>query len=96
MKTSNPKSLGTVLETVIAELGIGQRVKQLKVLDLWPDVVGKQIAGVTNPERINGGKLVIRVSKAPWRNELLFLKKEIMLKLNKAIGEDIVKDIIFR
>lgn len=96
MKTSNPKALGSVLNAVITELGIGQRVKQLKVLDIWPEVVGKQIAGVTSPERINAGKLVVRVSKAPWRNELLFLKKEIIAKLNKTVGEEIVKDIIFR
>lgn len=96
MKTPDPKSLDSVLATVLRELGVGRRIKQLKALDIWAEVVGKQIADATNAERIDGGKLVIRVSKAPWRNELLFLKKEIIAKLNKALGEEVVKDIILR
>jgi predicted nucleic acid-binding Zn ribbon protein len=96
MRVSNPRELGAVLTTVLTELGIGQRVKQMKVLDIWADVVGKRIADATVPERINAGKLVVRVYRAPWRNELIFLKKDIIAKLNKTIGEEVVKDIIFR
>lgn len=96
MKTSNPKPLNAVLASVLQELGLGRRIKQLKVIDLWADVVGEQIAKVTIAERVNGGKLIVRVSKAPWRTELVFLKKEIIGKLNQAIGEELVKEIIFR
>ena len=96
MKTSSPKQVDAVLSSVLRELGIGQKIKQLNALELWNDVVGEQIARVTSPERIERGQLVVRVSKAPWRNELMFLKKEIIAKLNNALGEEIVKDIRFR
>lgn len=96
MKTSEPKQLSLLLNDVMTELGIGHRIKQMRALEVWARTVGKQIAEATEAERINGGKLVVRVKKAPWRNELIFLKKQIIAKLNSAIGEDVVKDIIFR
>lgn len=96
MRTSNPKPIDRVLSSVLQELGIGSRIRQLKVLDVWAEAVGEQIAKVTSPDRIERGKLIVRVKRAPWRNELVFLKKDIIGKLNHVLGEDIVKDIIFR
>lgn len=96
MRASRPKPLDAALGAVLHELGLGQRIHQLKVLDLWPDVVGQQIAKVTQADRIDRGKLTVRVSTAAWRNELVFLKKQIIVKLNQAIGDEIVKDIVFR
>lgn len=96
MKRIQPRTLRASLEAVMNELGLSLRIKQMRVLEIWVDVVGKQIADVTTAERIVNGKLTVRVSKAPWRNELVFLKKDIIAKLNRAMGEEIVKDIIFR
>lgn len=96
MKQSQPKSINTVLTSVLHELGLGQRMKQQRALEVWSDVVGERIAKAAKAERIERGKLTVRVSKAPWRNELLFLKKEIIAKLNNALGEEVVKEIQFR
>lgn len=96
MKASEPKQLGVALAAVLHDLGLGKKMKQVKALEIWKQVVGERIAKVTSPERIDGGKLVIRVSKAPWRNELVFLKKEIIAKLNAVLGEGVVQDIHFR
>ncbi len=96
MKASNPEPIDRALATLIQELGIGSRIKQLKVLDVWAEVVGEHIAKVTRPDRIERGKLVVHVKKATWRNELTFLKKDIIAKLNQILGEEIVKEIIFR
>ena len=96
MKASNPKPIETVLASVLQELGLGSRIRQLKVLDVWAEAVGEQIAKVTSPDRIERGKLIVRVKKAPWRNELIFLKRDIIAKLNQILGEEIVKEIIFR
>jgi hypothetical protein len=38
----------------------------------------------------------VRVSQAPWRNELLFLKKELIAKINSRMKREIVNDIVFR
>ena len=96
MRALAPKSIGSAIESALSDLGLGKKVRQYEVLDRWQEIVGEQIANVATAERISEGKLFVSVSRAPWRNELLFLKKELIERINKAMHQDIVKDIIFR
>jgi len=85
-----------VLAGVIAELGIGGKLKQYEVLEQWHAIVGEQISRVTVPERMEAGKLFVHVTRSTWRNELIFLKAELIVRINTAIGQQVVNDIIFR
>ena len=96
MRTSDPKHIGSAISSVIQQLGIGQRIKQGEVLEAWPRIVGEQIAKVTSADRIEGGKLFVHVTRSTWRNELVFLKKALVAKVNKEMNQEIIKDIIFR
>ena len=96
MRSSAAKQLSLSLESTLKQLGLSARVRQYEVLERWPAIVGEHIAAVTVPQRIDHGKLIVRVSRSTWRNELVFLKKEIIAKINKAMNQEIVNDIIFR
>ncbi len=96
MKNSTPKHIGNSITSVLHRLGIGKKLKRYEIFDLWPEIVGTQIAQVTKVDYIDGGKLFVSVSRATWRNELMFLKKELIDKINKALQEHIIDDIIFR
>jgi len=84
------------LNDVIRELGLGKKIRQYEVIDLWKEVVGESIAGVREAEYVSGGKLFVRVARPTWRNELVYLKQDLMEKLNTALGDKIVTDIIFK
>ncbi|TAK59708.1 MAG: DUF721 domain-containing protein [Bacteroidetes bacterium] len=96
MKTSSPKPFSSILETVIQNLGIGGKLKKAEAMDKWAEVVGEQIGRVTAPVRIEGETLVVHVTSSAWRNELVFLKKELITKVNNSVGQEIIKEIIFR
>jgi len=96
MRSSKPKRLELSITAALEQLGLSARVRQYEVLERWSSIVGDHISSVTNPERIDRGKLIVRVTRSTWRNELTFLKKEIIAKINKAMNQEIVKDIIFR
>ncbi len=96
MKKSSPSQFSEGIGSVLRELGLGPRMKQYEVLELWKEVVGEQIAGVTEAEHISGGKLFVRVARPTWRNELVYLKKDLIEKLNTVLHERVVTDIIFK
>ncbi len=96
MKTTEPKLISNAITSVIQQLGIGGKLKELEVLEVWPKIVGEQIAKVTTAERIERGKLFIHVTRATWRNELVYLKKTLITKINTEMNREIVQDIIFR
>jgi len=96
MKSDAPKPIAEAILCTLHELGIQKKIRQYEVIELWETIVGEQIAKVTAAERIDDGKLFVHVFRAPWRNELVFLKKEVIAKINAVFHEEVVYDIIFR
>lgn len=96
MKNSNPKRLGDLIPALLEKLGLAQGLHDRRVLERWAEIVGPKIADVTVAERIRDGKLWVSVSHPAWRNELVFMRQELIAKINRDLGGDIVTEIIFR
>jgi predicted nucleic acid-binding Zn ribbon protein len=93
---SAPSTIGSAIARVLDQFGLSQKVRQYNVVDCWAQVVGEQIAKVTVAEKIADGKLYVTVANPVWRNELVFLKKDLIAKLNHAMAQDVVHDIVFK
>jgi predicted nucleic acid-binding Zn ribbon protein len=96
VKKTGPKKLDIAISSLVEDLGIALKIEQSKILDDWPAIVGEQIAKVTAAERLEAGKLFVHVTRSTWRNELIFLKADLIAKINAYANREIVKDIIFR
>ncbi len=70
-------------------------VSEYKLMKNWQSIIGSHLSLQTNPGRIKRGVLHIKVSNSVVLNELYFLKKELLLKVNSELGRGIVKDIKF-
>lgn len=93
-RTGRP--LGEVLEELVGQLGIREKLSEYDAVLQWETVVGSHIAKIARAERITQGVLFVRVTASTWRNELNMRKEEIRSRLNTALGADVVKDIRFR
>jgi predicted nucleic acid-binding Zn ribbon protein len=67
-----------------------------KLWDLWEDTVGDPIADNTRPAAFKGKILIVYVSSSTWMQQLQFLKKDMIEKINNTLGEDLVEEIKFR
>jgi len=88
------ESINSVLNSYLKKSGLHDPVKKYQALQDWPRLVGKTIAGVTEPGRITDGKLFIKVQNDAWRNELIFYKQDILEKINKKMGSSEIREII--
>lgn len=91
-----PKPLADLLDEGLAGLGLGERLRDMEIWRLWPDVVGQAIASRAQPLRIINGKLTVAVSSGPWMQELNFLKGMMKEKLNSSLGGEVVKEIVLK
>ncbi|HOZ20235.1 MAG TPA: DUF721 domain-containing protein [bacterium] len=83
------------LAQLIHQLGLEQRLKQQRVIEEWPQLVGEKIGKISRPDHLQEGVLYVRVASMTWRTELLFQKQAILAKIGSALGEGLVKDIRF-
>lgn len=90
------KKIGNALAEFLHQQGLEMRVKEANALRLWPEVVGPVIANKTKPLRIEDGKLFVRVNDSTWRNELIYMERDLRSRLNEKIGMELVKEMRFR
>lgn len=91
-----PRKLNAIVDDLYAMYGMQQARTEHHALKIWKSVVGDTIARMTEVEKFARGILYIQVHNPSWRNELFFRKKNIIGRLNKAVGNELVKDIVFK
>ncbi len=95
-RMKRPAPLTDLIETVFRGTPAEQRLREGRIWLLWDAVVGAQIAARARPARFSAGVLTVTVTSAPWMQQLTFLKKGLLDKLNAALGEPLVTDIYLR
>ena len=89
-------SFGTILSTVAKQLGLEQRLVELRIQQQWPALVGEPIGSHTWPVQIRFHKLYLLVENSVWLQQLTFLKPALLAKLNAEAGSELLTDIVLR
>jgi predicted nucleic acid-binding Zn ribbon protein len=80
---SRPTPLADVLQAYLKRAGLVRRMGQAGVIEEWVQLVGPQIASVTEPESVTPeGVLRVRVATAAWASELQLMTPQILARLN--------------
>jgi len=90
-----PEAVGNLIAEFLARSGYAKRLQKQAAVMVWPEIAGPKIAEETQAFKIDGDSLVVKVARAAWRQQLTFLKAELLANLNSRLGEGIIKDIRF-
>lgn len=81
---------------LIKSYRMDDKMLELKLADMWRELMGKMIASKTTGVIYKNRILSIQVNSAPLRNELMMIRSEIMERLNEKLGVNLIDDIQFR
>ncbi len=90
-----PKPLSKSLSILLKSLGIENRIKQNEIIVRWPEIVGEKLSKVTTADKIENVLLFVRVTNSAWRNELIYMKNEIINRIYSSLKTDLIRDIRF-
>ena len=88
-------SLSKALHGMLRSWGVDGKIRESQAVAFWSQIVGPRIAEVTESLRVEDGRMFVQVQSSSWKNELVFMKTEIIQRLNKAVGRKVIKDIVF-
>jgi len=71
-------------------------IQALQVEEIWEKIMGKTIARYTDKLRIINRTLYITTSVAPLKQELLYQKEKIKLRVNEALGEKLIEEVVIQ
>lgn len=88
--------IGDVLEKVIRLYRPMTDQSLIRVWDLWEAAVGNNVCANARPAAFNADTLLVHVSNSTWLHHLRFLERDLIEKLNSALGGNQIKKIRFK
>ncbi|ROL58490.1 DUF721 domain-containing protein [Bacteroidetes/Chlorobi group bacterium Naka2016] len=85
------KILGDVVENIVDK----KKSPLLRIEMAWNKALSSAIAKNCTPERFRRGVLTVKCTNSIWKSEMLFYKEELIEKINKELGEELIKDVYF-
>lgn len=72
------------------------QIHAVRIEEVWEKLMGKTIARYTEKISISGDKLFITTFVAPLKQELLYQKENIIKRVNEALGEESIREVIIQ
>lgn len=88
-------SLKEALEKLLKEYRLEDKLNETKLVGAWEKVAGQLIARHTRDIYVKDRVLYIHTDTAVLKQELTYMKTQLLDKLNKAAGKPVIDDIRF-
>lgn len=96
MKRQEPESVGDVLRQALQMHGLADRLYETRAINLWPSIVGEEIAAQSARPYVNNGIMTIHVRNASLRHELNMSRSSLVNIFNETLGREVIKELYFR
>lgn len=91
-----PAAVADLLSAILRGTPAEKRLREGEIWLVWESAVGSRIASHTAPAAFRDGTLTVAVDSAPWMQQLSFMKKELIAKVNEQLGEELVKELYLK
>jgi hypothetical protein len=94
--SKDPENISDILGQFIKENHLEKGIDNVRVNEVWEQVMGKGIVNYTQSVQLRNHNLYVSLSSAVVREELSYGKSKIIEMLNEALGKDIIKKVILK
>ncbi len=95
-RTAGFVHIGRLIDDVLKTYRRESDSELVRVWQVWDGAVGDIIAQNAKPAAFKGRLLLVHATSSIWIHQLQFLRKEIITKLNQALGKPLIDDIKFK
>jgi len=94
-RTSNEAPLKEVIDRWLKAYKLDGKMKEIEVLNAWPELMGSAVAHRTKEISIRNKTLYLKMESSVMRDELAHGKSIIIQRVNEHAGFEIINDIWF-
>jgi hypothetical protein len=87
-------SLAEAMQIFLNKSRIKGSIQAIQIEEAWESIMGKTIARYTEKLEIHGSTLYITTHMAPLKQELMFQKEQLIVRVNEMLGENTIKEIV--
>lgn len=90
---SKTETIGDVLVAFLRENNLEKPLLERELVQRWPEIMGPAIAALTRSIDMEDGMLRVKISNAALRATLFDERRQLIDRLNSAMGATVVRDI---
>jgi predicted nucleic acid-binding Zn ribbon protein len=94
-RTSNEAPLSEVIDKLMRAYRLDGKMKELDIIDAWPEMMGTAVANRTKEISIKNKILYLTMDSSVMREELAYGKQIIIERINQKAGFDMIRDVWF-
>ena len=88
--------IGDAIKQFLNQSRLKGDIQAMQIHEVWEKVMGKTIARYTDELKVINRTLFVRTSVGPLKQELLYQKEKIMLRVNEALGDKVIDDVVIQ
>ena len=88
--------IGDALRDFINKSKLKSGLRAVQIETVWEEIMGKTIARYTDKIQIINNTLYIYTSVAPLKHELIYQKPKIIERVNEALQEKVITEVIIK
>ena len=89
-------SIQDALKQFLKQSRLKGDLQALQIEEIWEKLMGKTISKYTESIKIIHQTLFITTNVAPLKNELVYQKENIIKRVNEAMGETVIKEVVIK
>ncbi len=94
-RKADTQPIGESIKALLQAYRIQGKLSEVDLVQRWETIMGKPIAMKTKELYFKDQKLFVRLTSAPLKHELNMSKSKVVELLNKAMGNEVVKEVVF-
>lgn len=94
-KRRGQQSFGELAGRLLTRIDPEGRRHRAKVVNLWDEVCGPEVAAHARGFSLENGELLVYVDSPGWAQELALLSERFRVRMNEELGEEAVLSIRF-
>ena len=91
----NEYTLIDLVRHIFEECELTDQVNEMDVVKTYKSVVGDLISKLTLDIKLKDKTLYLKLSSAALKNELLYKKTDLLVRINSELNRDAVNNIVF-
>ncbi|MCB0704577.1 MAG: DUF721 domain-containing protein [Saprospiraceae bacterium] len=96
IRKHNDQPLKEILQEWIKSRKMENRLNLSRIREVWSEEMGTSINQYTREMKIIRRKLFIAIDSAPLREELHLNRDKIRVRMNAALGEEYLEEVVVR
>lgn len=88
--------IGDAIKGFLEKSSLKNGVRAVQIESLWEELMGKTISKYTDKIQIINKTLYIYTSVGPLKQELLYQKSIIIERINEAMGDKVISEVVIR